>query len=294
MGKYAKVDGDEQDDGEDGEVASLFSPDGGQEDSGEAARLARNAMPPPSLCASVGSLLKLAGPMAISSFLDGLTRQVTIMMVGHLGSTQLGAATLGTMTCNVTGFSLCFGGMSALDTLASQAYGAQNYKLVGIWSQRGLVCLTTIGIPISFVWWFATDDILHLLGVGDEETIALSVQFCRWMIVAFWPTLGSRVLQGFLRSQRIVKPVMYCSCVSGIVTTSVSWLWVREFGFIGAPLAQGFGAWFSLLLLLSVTRWQGLHHKCWGGLTPEAFQSLGIVARLGLAGMASTMGQVCA
>jgi MATE family multidrug resistance protein len=313
MGKvaYERVaqlgDDDDDDDGDDDECAALTAPasssdgddrstNGGKAgaadvDQRAAERLQRNAGPPPSLGASVLALIRLAYPMAASSFLDGLTRQLTIMMVGHIGSTELGAATLGTMTCNVTGFSLCFGGMSALDTLASQAFGAKNYPLVGIWSQRGLLCLTAIGIPISCVWAFATDDILHALGVGDEETIALSVLFARYMIIGFWPTLFSRVLQGFLRSQRIVRPVMYCSMVGGVVTASISWVWVEQFGFIGAPLAQGFGSWFNFLLLLGVTRWRGLHEKCWGGWSWEATHSLGIVAKLGLAGMASTMGQ---
>ena len=195
---------------------------GAQEDE-EAARLQRNLPPAPTLPQAVKQVTGLAYPMAISSFLDGLTRQITVMMVGHLGPTQLGAATLGAMTCNVTGFSLCFGGMSSLDTLASQAFGAKNFRLVGTWAQRGALMLAILAVPITCVWCFATDDVLHALGVGDDETIALAVSFTRWSVFGFWPTLASRVLQGFLRAQRIVKPVMYCSSFAGLVTASISW-----------------------------------------------------------------------
>ena len=83
--------------------------------------------------------------------------------------------------------------------------------------------LAILAVPITCVWCFATDDVLHALGVGDDETIALAVSFTRWSVFGFWPTLASRVLQGFLRAQRIVKPVMYCSSFAGLVTASISW-----------------------------------------------------------------------
>ena len=290
-GGYAALSASDEADGS-SEMQSLTggSEPGAQEDE-EAARLQRNLPPAPTLPQAVKQVSGLAYPMAISSFLDGLTRQITVMMVGHLGPTQLGAATLGAMTCNVTGFSLCFGGMSSLDTLASQAFGAKNFRLVGTWAQRGALMLSILAVPITCVWCFATDDVLHALGVGDDETIALAVSFTRWSVFGFWPTLASRVLQGFLRAQRIVKPVMYCSSFAGLVTASISWLFVLQFGFIGAPLAQAFGAWFNLLLTLWYVRHKGLHEKCWGGWDSDCLHGWGTMARLGSAGMMSTMGQ---
>ena len=70
-----------------------------------------------------------------------------------------------------------------------QAFGAKNFPLVGVWAQRGALMLAIMGFPISLLWATATDDVLHLLGVGDDETIGLAVQFTRWQILAFWPTL---------------------------------------------------------------------------------------------------------
>ena len=45
------------------------------------------------------------------------------------------------MWVNISGLSIVFGGMSALDTLCSQAYGARNFKLVGLWAQRCIVII---------------------------------------------------------------------------------------------------------------------------------------------------------
>ena len=41
--------------------------------------------------------------------------------VGHIGAAELGAVALGTMWVNISGLSIVFGGMGALDTLCSQA-----------------------------------------------------------------------------------------------------------------------------------------------------------------------------
>ena len=41
--------------------------------------------------------IKLSIPMAASQLVDGLTQQVSIMMIGHLGPEMLGAAVLATM-----------------------------------------------------------------------------------------------------------------------------------------------------------------------------------------------------
>ena len=46
--------------------------------------------------------------------------------------------------------------MSALDTLASQAFGAENFHLVGTWAQRGCVLLTIMCLPIGVLWVIGT------------------------------------------------------------------------------------------------------------------------------------------
>jgi MATE family multidrug resistance protein len=51
----------------------------------------------------------------------------------------IGAATLGSMMCNITGYSVLYGMGTALDSLLSQAYGAKSYSLVGLYAQRAMV-----------------------------------------------------------------------------------------------------------------------------------------------------------
>ena len=52
---------------------------------------------PPTLMSEICPQIKLSIPMAASQLVDGLTQQVSIMMIGHLGPEMLGAAVLATM-----------------------------------------------------------------------------------------------------------------------------------------------------------------------------------------------------
>lgn len=51
----------------------------------------------------------------------------------------MSAAVLATTLYNVSGLSLLLGFASAMETFCGQAYGARNYKLVGVVLQRGMV-----------------------------------------------------------------------------------------------------------------------------------------------------------
>jgi Na+-driven multidrug efflux pump len=58
------------------------------------------------------------------------------------------AVGLGNATMNLVGFSFVYGFNSVLDTLISQAYGAGDYKLCGLYRTRGMFILTMICIPV--------------------------------------------------------------------------------------------------------------------------------------------------
>ena len=106
----------------------------------------------------------IAWPTMIAALMRSGTQQTTMILVGHLGVNELGAIAMGNMWVSVTGMMIVFGGMGALDTLCSQAYGAKNYKLVGLWAQRGLLIILCLCVPIFFLWFFTTSIVLQLIG----------------------------------------------------------------------------------------------------------------------------------
>lgn len=56
--------------------------------------------------------------------------------MGHIGVAELGAASLGSMSANISGYAIFQGLSTSLDTLCAQAYGSGRKKLVGLQMQR--------------------------------------------------------------------------------------------------------------------------------------------------------------
>ena len=153
------------------------------------------ASPPPvnDVCQEVRAVWELAWPMAISFSFQMATQQLNAVFVGHLGPRELGAATLGIMLTNITGFSIVWGGMTALDTLGSQSYGAGNYHRVGVLAQRCLAMSTVACVPVAIVWWYATMPLLELIGI-DAPIAEKAAEFTRWYILALWPQIAIMVV----------------------------------------------------------------------------------------------------
>jgi Na+-driven multidrug efflux pump len=184
-------------------------------------------------------MTRLAVPIASSILMQQIGQQVAVMFVGQLGPAQLvsafavpsavpishptvafslraltgpdlpqfrqGASVLANMWANVSGLSICSGGMTGMDSLAAQAFGASEYELVGVLLQRCLFIVTCLCLPVFFLWFFVTEPFLVILG-ADAETVELAVFYCKVYYFYLWPTLVQRALTSFLQCQGIVRP----------------------------------------------------------------------------------------
>ena len=117
----------------------------------------------------IKELFSLAWPTVLSYFFFHLVSMISLFFAGHLGKVELAAGTLAISFINVTGPSLFIGLGSAIETLCSQAYGAKNYRLVGVVLQRGVWIL---GITCILTWtlWINTE--LFLLMIHQKEKVA--------------------------------------------------------------------------------------------------------------------------
>jgi multidrug resistance protein, MATE family len=92
----------------------------------------------------------------------------------------------------------------ALDTYISQAFGAKNFRLIGIVFQNCMVICTLLSIPITIAWMF-TEDLLLLLGQG-EAVSKLAGDFTKWSIPGVLPYLYYRTIMRYLQNQHIMMP----------------------------------------------------------------------------------------
>ncbi|CAI9296828.1 unnamed protein product [Lactuca saligna] len=125
----------------------------------------------------------LSCPLIAVSLLQYCLEVISIMFVGHLGQLPLSSASMATSFASFTGFSVLLGMGSALETLCGQSYGAKQYHMLGIQMQRAMLTLTTLSIPLAFIWFY-TPTIFIALGFGIKGA-ALANTISNWMNVVF-------------------------------------------------------------------------------------------------------------
>ena len=84
---------------------------------------------------------------------DFLVIVVQMYFAGKMGATSLAAVSLGASFCNVFGFSLGVGMLSAFDILSAQAYGANELRRVGVALHQTLVAMLLLALVVLPLWW---------------------------------------------------------------------------------------------------------------------------------------------
>ena len=109
---------------------------------------------------------------------------------------------------------LSTGIMNALCTLASQAFGAKRYAMVGIWLQVSMVWTTLLlVVPTAVLWWF-TGDIIRLISPDETDAVyAAASLFARVSIVWLVPNTIFGALSVWLEAIEIVVPQTVISVV---------------------------------------------------------------------------------
>ena len=123
-----------------------------------------------STAAEIKGLFTLAWPTVLSSFFYHLVSMITLFFAGRVGEVELAAGTLAISFIKVSGTSIFVGLCSALETLSSQAYGAKNFRLVGVVLQRGVWIL---GITCILTWTLWINTALLLLMVHQKKNVTL-------------------------------------------------------------------------------------------------------------------------
>ena len=115
-----------------------------------------------STVAEIKGLFTLAWPTVLSYFFYHLVVMITLFFAGRVGEVELAAGTLAISFINVTGRSIFIGLCSALETLSSQAYGAKNFRLVGVVLQRGVWILGIICL-LTWTLWINSEALLLMV-----------------------------------------------------------------------------------------------------------------------------------
>lgn len=213
----------------------------------------------------------------------------SVFSLGHLGTVELAAASLASMTANVSGFSVISGFISALDTLLPSAY-TQHPKSVGLWTQRMGIILAVL-LPFVIAVWLNAEALLIMLG-QEPEVAHLAGQFLSILAIGLPGYALFETCRRYLQAQGLMHAptlvLIFVSPLNAIANYMLVWGPERiRLGFIGAPLASALSMW--LMALLCFLQCVLAPRDAWDGFSMAAFKWDGIrpVLSLGFAGMVS-------
>ncbi|KAG2709479.1 hypothetical protein I3760_05G241600 [Carya illinoinensis] len=218
--------------------------------------------------------MRLAVPLIAVSMLQYSLQVISIMFNGHLGELPLSGASMGSSFASVTGFTVLLGMGSALETLCGQAYGAKQYHMLGVHTQRAMLTLLALSMPLAIIWYY-TSTILIALGQDHEISTEAGV-FNRWMIPSLFAFGLLQCLNRFLQTQNNVIPMLITSGITALLHVPVCWVLVFKFGFgsKGAALAIGISNWVNVLFLAIYVKSSPACSKTWTGFSEEALHDL--------------------
>jgi len=240
-------------------------------------------------------IARYSAPLMVTFVLQYSLTVASIFTVGHIGTAELGAVSLASMTANITGYAIYQGLATSLDTLCAQAYGSGRKKLVGLQMQRMIYFLWTISIPIAIVWLLA-DKILQAI-VPEKAVAKLAGLYLKVVLCGAPGYAAFEAGKRYVQAQGLFSASLYVLIFAAPFNAFMNWLFVWQFkwGFIGAPIAVAVtDNLLPLGLFIYVRFFSKTGMSCWNGFTKKAFQNWGPMVKLALPGVVMIEAEVLA
>ncbi|KAF7329955.1 RNA helicase [Mycena kentingensis (nom. inval.)] len=244
-----------------------------------------------SIVSEIGILTKYATrlPACGSQLLEHSIVMAPILSIGHMSTTALAGITLGSMTMNVTGITVLQGLGGALDTLLPPAWTSPHPELVGLWSQRMAVVMAAVLLPMYFLWWNA--EVILLALKQDPEVVYFASLYLRWVSMGMPGYALNLITRRYFQSQGLFAIPTQILCIVALVNAVLNYLLVWgprqiRLGFIGAPIATCLSLTLAAILSLAYGAFLAPRPRtAWTPLSAQSFTNLGMLIRLGAAGV---------
>ncbi|KAJ1391963.1 Multi antimicrobial extrusion protein [Sesbania bispinosa] len=218
---------------------------------------------PNEVIAEMKAIGKISGPTAITGLLLYSRAMISMLFLGYLGEMELAGGSLSIGFANITGYSVISGLAMGMEPICGQAYGAKQWKILGLTLQRTVLLLLSTSIPISFTW-LNMKRILLWCG-QDQEISSMAQTFILFSIPDLFFLSLLHPLRIYLRTQSITLPLTYCSAISVLLHVPLNCLLVVHFkmGIAGVATAM---VWTNLnlfLFLSSFVYFSGVYKDSW-------------------------------
>ncbi|XP_058185288.1 protein DETOXIFICATION 3-like isoform X4 [Rhododendron vialii] len=231
----------------------------------------------------------IAAPMVMVNMSQHLLRVTPMIMVGHISELSLSSVAIATSLTNVTGYSVLLGMAGALETLCGQAYGAEQYKKLGTYTNGAILSLILVCLPISLLWIFM-DKLLVFF--GQDPIVSLEAgKYAIWLIPSLFPYAILESMVPYLQTQSLILPMLLCSIVTLSFHIPLCWALVFKSGLgtKGAALAISLSYWVDAIALGLYLKYSPACEKSRVPFSRDVFLSIGEFFRFAL----PSAGMVC-
>ncbi|KAJ0231999.1 Protein DETOXIFICATION 54 [Hirschfeldia incana] len=192
----------------------------------------------PQVTEELKELWAMVLPITAMNCLVYVRAVVSVLFLGRLGSLELAGGALSIGFTNITGYSVLVGLASGLEPVCSQAFGSKNWELLSLSLHRMVVILLIAAVPISLLW-VNLGPIMLFLG-QDPEITATAAEYCLYALPDLLTNTLLQPLRVYLRSQRVTKPMMWCTLAAVAFHVPLNyWLvMVKRWGVPGVATAS--------------------------------------------------------
>ncbi|KAG8697278.1 hypothetical protein FRC09_007971, partial [Ceratobasidium sp. 395] len=231
----------------------------------------------------------------------------SVVTIGHLSTEKLAGAALGEITAGVTGLSIIQGFACALDSLLPQAWTGEHPSHVGLWTQRMMILMTALLVPILVVWLNA--EYIYLYLRQDPEVARLAALYLKYASFQLPCFAFNTVIRRYFQAQGLMHVPSLITIVVAPINVTLNYLlvWGPEpirleyaihlvlavhtptltsismLRFIGAPIATSFS--ISLMSILYLIYGFFTPRKAWHPISSKSFTCLPKLFGMGLVGV---------
>ncbi|AAF34304.1 Protein DETOXIFICATION 54 [Arabidopsis thaliana] len=215
----------------------------------------------PQVIEELKELWAMVLPITAMNCLVYVRAVVSVLFLGRLGSLELAGGALSIGFTNITGYSVMVGLASGLEPVCSQAYGSKNWDLLTLSLHRMVVILLMASLPISLLW-INLGPIMLFMGQNPEIT-ATAAEYCLYALPDLLTNTLLQPLRVYLRSQRVTKPMMWCTLAAVAFHVPLNyWLvMVKHWGVPGVAIASVVTNLIMVVLLVGYVWVSGMLQK---------------------------------
>ncbi|KAG8746247.1 hypothetical protein FRC10_005496 [Ceratobasidium sp. 414] len=194
---------------------------------------------------------------------------ISVVTIGHLSTEKLAGAALGEITAGVTG-----------------AWTGEHPSHVGLWTQRMLILMAGITVPILAIWLNAEHILLHLR--QDPEVARLAALYLKYASFQLPCFAFNAVIRRYFQAQGLMHVPSVITIFVAPTNVALNYLlvWGPEpirLGFIGAPIATSIS--ISLMSFLYIIYALFTPRTAWHPISSKSFARLPKLFGMGLVGV---------